>query len=415
MLLLRVFGGAVAQAVGQLTSNKVRSFLSLLGITIGIFCIIGVKAAVNSIEDNIRGSFERLGNDVVYISKMPWGGDPGENYWKYQRRPQPSYNDFENIERKVKSAKMASYNVFIGSKTIKYENNNVQNVFVIAATYNYAEILKIKFEDGRYFSPTEYNYGADAVVIGSNVAKLLFGAITPIGKEIYFSGRKLKVVGVIEATGRDVINPINFDDAAIIPYTCASKFINLKSTKIGSTLNVKAQDGVSLDELTDEVTGVLRSARRLKPVEENDFAVNQMSIIMNLLNNIFDVLNLAGFIIGGFALLVGMFSVANIMFVSVKERTNLIGIKKAIGAKKSVILLEFLIESIILCVLGGAIGLLAIFSVTWILSIFLDFDIYLSFQNALTGVLVSVIVGVIAGMIPALQASNMDPVEAMRK
>jgi putative ABC transport system permease protein len=418
MLLFRVFSGAVSQAVGQLTSNKLRSLLSLLGITIGIFCIIGIKAAVGSLEDNIRGSFEKLGNDIIYISKMPWGENPGQNYWKYQRRPHPSIKDLDAIEKHVKTSKMAAFSVFIGVKTLKYNSNNVQNVFSMAPTYNYGEIFKLKYDKGRYFSSTEYHYGADVTILGFKVAQELFGAIEPIGKEIYYAGRKMRVTGVLEETGRDIINPINFDDAVLIPYSAARKFINVRPRRksiFGTQLNVKAAEGISLEKLTDDVTGVLRAQRHLKPVEKNDFSINEMSIITNLLDNVFVMMNLAGIIIGGFALLVGMFSVANIMFVSVKERTNIIGIKKALGAKKSVILLEFLIESVLLCTLGGIMGLIAIYGVMALLTLFLPFDLYLSFGNALAGVLVSVVIGVIAGMVPAMQAANMDPVEAMRK
>jgi putative ABC transport system permease protein len=418
MLLFRVFSGAVSQAVGQLTANKLRSVLSLLGISIGIFCIIGIKAAVGSLEDNIRSSFEKLGNDIIYVSKMPWGQDPGQSYWKYQRRPHPTIKDLDAIEKHVKSAKMAAFSVFIGSKTLKYNSNNVQNVFSLAPTYNYGEMFKLKYEKGRYFSPTEYHYGADVIVIGHKVAVELFGAVEPVGKEIYYAGRKMRVTGVLEETGRDVINPVNFDEAALIPYSAARKFINVRPRRaslFGTSLNIKAADGVSLEKLTDDVTGILRSNRHLKPVEKNDFAINEMSIITGLLDNVFVAMNLAGLIIGGFALLVGMFSVANIMFVSVKERTNIIGIKKAIGAKKSVILLEFLIESILLCTVGGLMGLVSIYGIMALLTLFLPFDMYLSFGNAITGVIVSVVIGVVAGMIPAMQAANMDPVEAMRK
>ncbi|MFZ4544149.1 MAG: ABC transporter permease [Saprospiraceae bacterium] len=418
MIIFRVISGAIMQAVGQLTSNKLRSFLSLLGISIGIFCIIGIKAAVNSLEDNIRGSFEKLGNDIIYISKMPWNEDPNQNYWKYQRRPQPSIKDLEAIEKKVKTAKMSAYSVFIGVKVLKFNNNNVQNVFSLAPTFDYGEIFKLKFEKGRYFSPNEYHYGSDVIILGHKVAVELFGANDPIGKEIYYSNRKMRVTGVLEETGRDIINPVNFDEAAIIPYSSARKFVNVRPRKnsfMGSSLNVKAAEGVSLEKLTDDVTGALRASRRIRPAESNDFSINEMSIVTGLLDKVFSVMNLAGMIIGGFALLVGMFSVANIMFVSVKERTNIIGIKKALGAKKSVILLEFLIESIILCVIGGALGLLTVYGTTYTLSKIFPYDFYLSLWNAMVGVIVSVVVGVLAGTIPAMQASNMDPVEAMRK
>ncbi len=417
MLLLRVFSGAVSQAIGQLTANKLRSFLSLLGISIGIFCIIGVKAAINSLEDNIRGSFEKLGTDIIYINKMPWNEDPGQNYWKYQRRPHPSLKDFEMIEKKVATAEKAAFQFILGSKTVKYYSNNVNNVFLMAVTFDYGEMFKLQLENGRYFSNSEYSHGTDIAIIGHKVAEELFGAIDPIDKVITLSGRKMKVAGVIATKGRDMFSP-NFDEAIIIPLTSARKFANIRPRKNslwGTQLMVKAAKGVEVERLKDDVTGVLRATRHLKPVEKNDFAINEMSILFSMLDNVFGVMNLAGFIIGGFALLVGMFSVANIMFVSVKERTNIIGIKKAIGAKRSVILLEFLIESVVLCALGGILGLVSIFGITWILTQFLPFDIYLSFSNAVVGVLVSVFVGVAAGMIPAMQAANMDPVEAMRK
>ncbi len=417
MLYLKIIEGAFSQAIQQLLGNKLRSFLSLLGITIGIFCIIGVKSAINSLEDNIKGSFEKLGNDVIYLSKMPWGEDPGQNYWKYQRRPQPCIEDLEAIQGKVKSADKAAFTVFLGSKIAKFNSNSVENIVALGVTFDYVEIFKLKFEKGRYLTPTEYNNGKDLIVIGNTVAEQLFGALDPIGKDIIFFGHKMRVVGVIEKSGRDLFNPINFDECILLSYESARKVANVKPKfgPFGTSLNVKAADGVSVEQLKDDVTGVLRGIHRLKPREDNDFSLNEMSILTALLDNIFVALNLMGIIIGGFALVVGMFSVANIMFVSVKERTNIIGIKKAIGAKSSVILLEFLIESIILCIIGGILGLLLIFGIAALLTLVLPFDIYLSWQNAATGVIASVVVGIVAGMIPAIQASKMDPVEAIRQ
>jgi putative ABC transport system permease protein len=388
-----------------------------LGITIGIFCIIGVKSAVNSMEDNIRSSFEKLGNDVIYISKIPWGeGGPENSFWKYQRRPNPCYEDLEAIQARVKSAEKASFSLFVGAKTLKYHSNSVDRAFVLAATYDYAEIFKLKLAKGRYYSISEYQYGADQVIIGHQVAEQLFGALDPIGKEIKMMGRSMTIMGVIEETGRDIINPVNFDECVLMGFELARKITNVRpNNPFGGSVNVKAKDGVDLEVLKDEVTVALRSRHRLSPRADNDFSLNEISIIGAFLDNIFAVMNLAGFIIGIFALLVGMFSVANIMFVSVKERTPLIGIKKAIGAKRYMILLEFLIESIILCIIGGALGLLLIWGMTVAISSVLDFDIYLSFGNLMTGIICSVLVGVISGMIPALQASKMDPVEAIRQ
>ena len=415
MVLIKIIFESVSQAFQQLKGNKLRSFLSLLGITIGIFCIIGVQSAVDSLEDNIRGSIEKLGDDVLYIQKMPWNEDPGQNFWKYMRRPNPGYGDYEAIREKVRSASLVDYHVFIGAKTLKYRSNSVDRVFAVAVTYDCAELFNVAFEKGRYYTPTEYHYGMNKVVIGHTVADKLFGAIDPIGKEIKVSGHRLEVIGVIEKSGEDLLKVLNWDEALLVGYETAKKIANVENNHpFGSTVNVKAAEGVSLQQLKDDLTGVLRSHRRLRPREENNFALNNISVLASIMDNIFGAMNLAGLIIGGFAIFVGMFSVANIMFVSVKERTNIIGIKKALGAKQYMVLLEFLIESIILCIIGGILGLGIVYLITNMLSAVLPFAIYLSLDNVIWGVVLSVGIGVLSGLIPAYQAARMDPVEAIR-
>lgn len=416
-ILLRILYESFDQAFHQLRANKLRSFLSLLGITIGIFCIIAVMSAVDSLEDNIKGSFEQLGNDVIYISKLPWAEDPGQSYWKYFQRPVPSYEDYEVIKTRVKSARDVSLLVRIGGRTIKYRSNNVEGAFVLAATYEYAYIFNMKLSKGRFYSPFEYEHGSDKVILGSTIAEELFGALEPIGKDVKLMGKTLQVIGVFEKSGKSLVNPLDYDEAVFLSYTLAKKMsdVRLRNNPWGTQLNVKASENATVDDLKDEVTGVLRAHRRLKPKETDDFSINEISIITQFLDNIFGVLNIAGWLIGVFAILVGMFSVANIMFVSVKERTNIIGIKKALGAKRYFILLEFLIEAIVLCILGGLVGLLVVFVLMKILTQAIDFELYLSWQNVLFGLSLSLIIGVISGLIPANQASKLDPVEAMRK
>jgi putative ABC transport system permease protein len=414
-IYIRVLFESMSQAFQQLKANKLRTFLSLLGVTIGIFCIIGVQSAVNSLQDNVMGSLEKLGDDVVYIQKMPWNEDPGQNYWKYQRRPNPSYEDFEAIQEKVKSAGLADFHVFIGTRTLKYRSNSVERAFTVAVTYDFDEIFNVKYEHGRYYTPTEYHYGMNKILIGYEVAQALFGTIDPIGKEVRINGRDFEVIGVFEKSGKDILKVMDFDQAVIISYELAKKIANVKTTDFwGTTVNVKAAPGVSIDKLKDDLTGVLRAERRLKPKESDNFALNSLSLLANLMDQFFGVLNLVGFAIGIFAMIVGMISVANIMFVSVRERTNIIGIKKALGAKRSVILFEFLIESVILCILGGIIGLGMVYLILTALESVMPYPIHLDFNNIAFGLSLSVAVGVISGFIPALRASNMDPVEAIR-
>ncbi|MBX2892556.1 MAG: ABC transporter permease [Saprospiraceae bacterium] len=418
--IIRILSEGAAQAWQQLMANKLRSFLSLLGITIGIFCIIGVKSAVNSLEDNIRGSLAKLGNDVIYLSKFSWTEDPGQNFWKWMRRPNFTFQEYERLRAKLKGASQVGLWQYLGDKTVKWRSSSVEGVPFMSVTEDCAEIFRLEFDgDGRYYSQAEYYNGADVCIMGAVVAESLFGEnVDPIGKDINISGRKLKVIGVVKKSGKDILKVMNFDNVVLIGYTLARRGFNVraKGPWAGTTsLGVRAREGVDLENLKDEITGVLRSERRLKPREETNFALNTLTILSGLFDSLFGVINMAGFVIGVFALLVGMFSVANIMFVSVKERTNIIGIKMALGAKRWFILLEILFEAIVLCVVGGAFGLLLIWSITEIITAVIDFDIHLSLSNMLIGVLTSVVVGMLSGLIPALQASRMDPVEAIRK
>lgn len=416
--LLKIFTGSAGQALQSLRANKLRSFLSLLGISIGIFCIIGVMSAVDSLEDNVRSSFDKLGSDVIYLSKFAWTEDPGENFKKIMRRPNPGYDDYKAIAKKVKSAEMVSLRVFVGLKTLEYKSSNVERVEISAVTYDFERLYDLDFEKGRYFSQQEYFYGANKVVLGHTTAKELFGDKEPVGKSIKLLGSKMEVIGVLTKSGDDLVGIMNFDEAAMLSYETARKVANLKTNNAfgNSSISIKAKETIGTDELIGDVTGVIRAHRRLKPKEENNFALNEASMMGEFLDSFFGVLNMMGFIIGGFAILVGGFSVANIMFVSVKEQTNIIGIKKALGAKSYIILFEFLIESIVLCLIGGAIGLFFVFLGLKIISSIesVSFDIYLSFANLFYGLLGAIFVGVLSGMIPAYLAARMNPVDAIR-
>lgn len=407
---------SIVQAFQQLSANKLRSFLSLTGISIGIICIISVLSAVDSLKDNVSASFEKLGNDVLYIDKMPWNEDPSQNWWKYQQRPQPSYEDLEVIKKKSKLSDMASFSVFMPSRTIKFGASSIEGAFMAGVTDDYAEIFNFDFEKGRFFTPFESANGTNRVILGAVVAEKLFGTIDPIGKEINIKGLDFQVIGVLRKEGTTLINIFQFDEAVVISFNTAKKLINVKSRNSwGTSLNVKANAGVNLDDLKDEITGILRSARKIKPRENENFAVNQLSMFTNLLEPIFSTMNVVGIFIGGFSILVGMFSVANIMFVSVKERTSIIGIKKALGARPIVILLEFLIESVVLCLVGALIGLLIVYGLLKLATVAFSYEIYLSGGNILIALILSLVIGILSGLIPAWQAARLDPVEAMRK
>jgi putative ABC transport system permease protein len=413
-----VLAESFRQAVQQLWGNKLRTMLSLLGVTIGIWCVIMVFSAVDSLEANIQNSFDELGDDVVYISTMPWGQDPRENLWKYERRPEPNRSDYMAIRSQSKSALLSTYTIFLGNTKADYTTSEADNVFMLACTEDYKDVFGLQFEYGRYFSDNEFFHGANKVVLGWSVAATLFKPNqNPIGEMVRIKGQSLEVIGVLKKEGKDLLNPINFDNAAIITNVTSSQFIQVSknsANKGRTSINVKARKDVSLDQLKNELTGILRAHRKIRPSEENNFELNTLSILSGILTNIFGVIRIAGFVIGIFAIIVGGFSVANIMFVSVKERTHLIGVKKALGAKQLVILTEFLVEAVLLCLVGGFIGLGLVYLATLAITALADFPIFLDINNMLMGLFISTLTGVVAGIIPAYRAAGLDPVEAMR-
>ncbi|MCZ2101717.1 MAG: ABC transporter permease [Chitinophagales bacterium] len=415
-IYLKIIWESFLQAVESLRSNTLRTLLSLLGITIGIFCIITVKSAVDSLQDNIVQGFNKLGSDVIYLDRRPWNEDPGQNYWKYEKRPNTSYQDYQAIHKNVKGAKYSAFIAFTGGRTIKYRSSAISNAFIMGSTEEYASIQDFKLAEGRLFNPIEYANGTNKIVLGSNVYNELFQGISGINKEVKLFGQNYQVIGYLEPEGQNVFNFMDFDNVIWTSFNSVKKYTNVSpnSNTIGRMLVVKAEKGTDMEELKGEVASVIRASRRLRPLEDNNFSMNELSMLTQILEKVFKVLNLAGFVIGIFALVVGMVSVANIMFVSVKERTNIIGIKKALGAKKYVILSEFLIESIILCIIGGILGLLLVFLMLKAISGIAPFGINMSVLNAIIGIGTSILVGIISGIIPASKASSMDPVEAIR-
>ena len=312
-------------------------------------------------------------------------------------------------EEKVKAM---AFQITINGKTIKYRSNSVEQVNITCASQDYGDVRTMEFEKGRYFTETESRSGKNYVIIGYNISDALFGNTDPIGKDVKILGRKLKVIGVAKKEGEDILNN-SMDNQALIPINYARNLVDVRADRYQPFIMVKAQDGVSLAELNDELKNHLRSIRRIAPREEDDFALNQSSILSVQMESLFGIVNVAGWIIGGFSILVGGFGIANIMFVSVKERTNVIGIQKSLGAKNYFILLQFLFESIVLCIMGGSIGLLLVWIVT-LVSNFMGFGLFLSFSNIVLGLGVSVIIGLVSGYLPAQSAANLDPVEAIR-
>ena len=413
MILLKILQESFRFAIQALIGNKLRTLLSLLGVTIGIFAIISVFAVVDSLERNIRSSVESLGDNVVFVNKWPWSMGEDYPWWKYYQRPLPTIQELNSLEQRLEMADAVTFVAGAGNKTAKYNSNDVEGIGVVAVSHGYQDVYGFELTSGRYFSILESATGKPVAIIGDNIAQSLFEGENPIGKVIKFMGQRATVIGVFEKAGDSIIGSSD-DDNVVIPVKFGRNFIRLNSESTNPMFMVKAKQGVSNEQLKDDLTRVMRSVRRLSPKSDDNFALNETSILSNGIDMMFGVIDLAGIIIGGFSLLVGGFGIANIMFVSVKERTNIIGIQKAIGAKNYFILLQFLFEAILLCLIGGILGISVVYAGTLIADYYIDFDIVLSANNVITGLWVSVLIGVISGMIPAIAASKLDPVEAIR-
>lgn len=362
-----------------------------------------------------------LGSNVLYIGKYPWIPEDGGEYqwWKYKVRPICNYDEVKLIDEQSIHSSFATICFADEASKISYNGNEIKGVGLFAVTNNFNKIQPIDIEDGRYFSLAEMQNGqSNAIVIGSEVATQLFGEnISPLGKTISLLSKKFFVIGVMKKQG-NTMTGFNFDNGVVVSYLYLSSFRNIdRSMGNWSTdpmLMVKARNGVKLEDLKYELRSILRAHRKIKPNEGDTFSFNQLETIQSSLDQIFSAFNKAGWAIGFFSLLVGCFGIANIMFVSVKERTHHIGIKKAIGARSGSILLEFLVEAVLLCLLGGLLGIVFVMILSKFLTHSFDFPIFMSLNNFIMGISISVIVGLLSGYLPAWRASRMDPVVAMR-
>ncbi len=415
MLYLRILKESLNFALHALRVNRLRTFLSLLGVTIGILTIVAVFTMVDSLERSIRSSVQNLGSNVVYIQKWPWGGGGGEyKWWHYFQRPEPNYYEMEKLASRMNNAEHVAY-LFGVQQTLKYGLNSVEGVNVMCVSHAYNYIWNFEIEEGRYFSELESRKGSPIAILGYDVAQGLFPGVNPVGRTFSVLGRKLKVIGVVAKQGKSLIGN-DFDGSIFVPIQYVGNLMSLKNQN-GSTIMISAKEGVEMSELRDEIIGTMRSIRRLKPKADNDFALNEISMISNNLDQLFSVIGLAGLVIGGFSVLVGGFGIANIMFVSVKERTNQIGIQMSLGAKRIFILMQFLLESVILCVIGGGLGIFMVYLGQLALPFFMEdmsFQIQLSSKNLIQGMGISVVIGLVSGFIPALSASRLNPVDAIR-
>jgi putative ABC transport system permease protein len=412
ILFVKLLRESYLFAINSLLVNKLRTILSLLGITIGIFAIISVFTVFDSMEREIRSSIESLGNNVLFVQKWPWSFGSDYAWWKYMNRPVPSIKDMEAIKKKSNGAENTAIMIST-SKTVEHLNSSIEGIIVLAVSQDYDKCMTVDIAEGRYFTELESNAGKNVVIIGSYIAENLYTTTDPIGKDIKIFGRKLKIIGVLKKKGENMFGD-NSDKETILPINYVRNIMNIRSEAVDPTIIVKARIGVPNSELKDELTGIIRSEHHLKPLAEDDFAINETSVLTQGFESLFSVIAIVGWIIGGFSILVGGFGIANIMFVSVKERTSIIGIQKSLGAKRYFILFEFLFEAVILSLIGGIVGLLIVYLGTVFVSAAFDITFTLGMGNIMTGVITSAIIGLISGFIPAWTAARLNPVDAIR-
>lgn len=368
---------------------------------------------------NIQNSLASFGNDIVYVQKWPWIWGADYPWWKYLNRPYTNRRELEQLQEKVKGAEASCIMYFAGKVNAVAGDRVAENIQVLGASYEYNKIKEMDFTQGRYFTPGESNNAQAVCLIGATVAETLFEGRSQIeGEQIKVNGVKVTIVGVLKKEGSDLFG-FTLDNNIIVPYSFMTMFVNMNGLDADPLIAVIPKKNVPVEELKYELKGAMRSIRRLNPFQDDNFAINQVSVFTEGIASIFVFINLAGLFIGGFSILVGTFGIANIMFVSVQERVYQIGIKKALGARKLYILLEFLLEAIMLCLFGGLMGLITVIGLFKLLQLAVtssgsDFKFYITAQNIMIGISISVVTGVIAGFLPALSAANMKPVDAIR-
>ena len=400
-------------AAAQMRSNMTRSALTALGVIIGIVAVTLMGTAIGGISIGFDKSMSIFGDDILYVEQWPWKNV--DDWWNYRDRKKIKTEYAEPINRMIAATPNSNLVVAVPAsglyRSVKYADNEVSNVLVRGTVSDYIITSTFDFSAGRFFNEVESRGGANVCVLGYDVADALFPSASPINRSVLINGQPFNVIGVISRQG-SFLGIFSLDSIVVMPLPAFQKYFSAKSD---SDILVKVKDKTKLAEAKDELTGLMRRVRGLSPEQKDDFTINEQQALKSTLDPIKNSIAIAGLFITGLSLFVGAIGIMNITFVSVKERTKEIGTRKALGARRRTILLQFLIESTALCLLGGFIGLCVAYLMCFgIGKAFPSFPIHFSIGLVLASMIVSVMTGLVSGFAPAWSASRLDPVTALR-
>ncbi|MCS7085403.1 MAG: ABC transporter permease [Bacteroidia bacterium] len=404
-------------AFRALRGYGLRSALTTLGVSVGIFAITVVFVLVDSMEYSVTYNLSQLGNTVLFVHHWPWK-DVSNEWHKYVNRPKATYDEFRRLKSRLTDASGVFYQARKNGATLKSAGRSLEGVSVMGVTYDFAVVMDAALAEGRYFSPIEVESGRNVCLVGWDVAQTLFSRRPYVGRTIEVAGRRLEVIGVLERKGNSLFGD-GQDQILYMPYARFATMFNVTQRSIDKLIGVKAVRHERMDALEDEIVARMRKARGLRPGVEDNFSINKQEMLMRQIQRIFEVMSTVGVFISLFALLVGGFGIANIMFVSVRERTKEIGIQKALGASSRKILAQFLTEAVILCLAGGTVGIALTLGTTAVgawLSAKWDWGVrfVVEWGDVAVGLVLSALIGLVSGIAPAYAAARLHPVEAMR-
>jgi len=400
-------------ALQEFRSNKLRTFLSLLGITFGIFCIISVLATISSMEFAVKNELKNIAGHTVFVGKWENGGGPDYPWWKYIKRPEVKYSEMRLIQ--LKSPQLTDVAFLTQTNgNIEFEDDIMSNVTYYGISEKFPDVQPLNIGLGRFFRNEDFKSGSNFIVMGFTIAEQIFGnAERALNKVVKLrNGKEAIIIGVIAKEGQSILDAWDYDHSILAPSSFMKQMV--REEYANPTIMVKGNEAMNIQALKDELRASMRSIRKLSPTADDNFSLNDLDFANKALESVTSGLNVGGWAIAGLSLIVGMFGVANIMFVTVRERTSQIGLKKALGAKRSTILSEFLMESAFLCIIGGLIGLIAVFIMTFILSSIISFRVFVPVDIIVLSIGICIVVGIIAGIVPAVTAARLDPVVAIR-